>query len=93
MKSKDSENGQTNSILRWIAAVAIALLVSYLRANGYLPESPQEAHQEEQIAAENTQETAAAEDQTAADNTQEASQEEQTTLETEQEQTSALISK
>ena len=92
MKSKDSENGQTNSILRWIAAVAIALLVSYLRANGYLPESPQEAHQEEQIAAENTQETAAAEDQTAADNTQEASQEEQTTLETEQEQTSALIS-
>ena len=91
MKSKDSENGQNNSILRWIAAVAIALLVSYLRANGYLPESPQEAHQEEQIAAENTQETAAAEDQTAADNTQEASQEEQTTLETEQEQTSALI--
>ena len=106
MKSKDSENGQNNSILRWIAAVAIALLVSYLRANGYLPESPQEAPQEEQIAAENTQETTAAEDQTsaentqetatavdqtAADNTQEVSHEEQTAAETEQEQSSALI--
>ena len=91
MKSKDSENGQNNSIFRWIAAVAIALLISYLRANGYLPESPQEAPHEEQIAAENTQETATAVDQTAADNTQEVSHEEQTAAETEQEQSSALI--
>ena len=90
MKSKDSENGQNKGILRWIAAVAIALLVSYLRANGYLPESPQEVPQEEQIAAENTQETTAADDQTAADNAPEASHEEQTAAETEQEQSSVL---
>ena len=90
MKSKDSENGQNNSIFRWIAAVAIALLISYLRANGYLPESPQEVPQEEQIAAENTQETTAADDQTAADNAPEASHEEQTAAETEQEQSSVL---
>ena len=56
MKSKDSENGQNKGILRWIAAVAIALLVSYLRANGYLPENPPEASHEEQTAAETEQE-------------------------------------
>ena len=75
MNNKDSENNQKTSILRWIAAVAVALLISYLRANGYLPENPQQAPHEEQITAENTQE---------------APQEEQTTLEAEQEQSTAL---
>ncbi len=89
MKNKDSENNPKTSILRWIAAVAIALLVSYLKANGYLPENSQEASQEEQTVAENTQETSQ-EEQTVAENTQEAPQEDQTTLETEQEQSSVL---
>ena len=89
MNNKDSENNQKTSILRWIAAVAIALLVSYLRANGYLPENPQQAPHEEQITAESTQQ-APHEEQIAAENTQETHQEEQTTLETEQEQSTAL---
>ena len=65
------------------------MLVSYLRANGYLPENPQQAPHEEQITAESTQQ-APHEEQIAAENTQETHQEEQTTLEAEQEQSTAL---
>ena len=46
---------QRRSIFRWIAAVAIALLVSYLRAAGYLPEIAQEAADEAHTVAESGQ--------------------------------------
>ena len=46
---------QKRNIFRWIAAVAVALLVTYLRAAGYLPEIAQETAHEEQTAAESGQ--------------------------------------
>ncbi len=47
---------QNKSVFRWIAAVAVALLVTYLQAAGYLPEIAQEAGNEEQTAVESEQE-------------------------------------
>ena len=55
MNNKDSENKEKNSILRWAAAVIVAVLIAYLRVTGYLPESAQEA--EGGHAAESAQET------------------------------------
>ena len=46
---------QKRNLFRWIAAVAIALLVSYLRAAGYLPEITQQAANEAHSAAESEQ--------------------------------------
>ena len=52
----DFKKMQKRSIFQWIAAVVVALLVSYLRAAGYLPEIAQEAANEEQTAEGNEQE-------------------------------------
>ena len=47
---------QKRSKFRWIAAVIIAVLVSYLRVIGYLPESTQETAHEDQTATESASE-------------------------------------
>ena len=60
---------QNRNIFRWIAAVIITVLVSYLRVTGYLPESTQETAHEGQPAAESEQETVA-ENETSAENEQ-----------------------
>ena len=60
---------QNRNIFRWIAAVLIAVLISYLRVTGYLPESTQETVHEGQPAAESEQETVA-ENETSAENEQ-----------------------
>ena len=46
---------QIRNFYKWITAVVFALLVTYLRAAGYLPEIAQEAVNEEQTAAEEEQ--------------------------------------
>ena len=43
MDNKESENKESNNILRWAAAFIVAVLIAYLRVTGYLPESAQEA--------------------------------------------------
>ena len=61
---------QNRNIFRWIAAVIITVLVSYLRVTGCLPESSQETAHEDQIAVESEQD-AVHEVQPAAENDQE----------------------
>ena len=71
---------QRRSLFRWIAAAAIALLVSYLRAAGYLPGSMQETAIEDQT------ETNLAE----AENEQNADAEAHTDAESEQQESNIL---